>query len=146
VCRRLGGIGRYAQIVREHALMRRLLSTAYEIPASVLNHQAGPRELVEQAEQRIFELLRNERAKRDISLADAISEELDRIHEASQSDREYLGLTSGLRDLDELTNGWQPGNLTVLASRPGMGKSSVALNFATHGRLQRTRRSPVLLA
>jgi replicative DNA helicase len=112
--------------------MRRLLSTTYEIQASVLNHQAAPRELVEQAEQRIFELLRNERAKRDISLADAITEELDRIHEASRSDREYLGLTSGLRDLDELTGGWQPGNLTVLASRPGMGKSSVALNFATH--------------
>jgi replicative DNA helicase len=113
----LGGIRRYAQIVREHALMRRLLSTTYEIQASVLNHQAAPRELVEQAEQRIFELLHNERAKRDISLADAITEELERIHEASQSDPEYLGLTSGLRDLDELIGGWQPGNLTVLASR-----------------------------
>jgi replicative DNA helicase len=126
--------------------MRRLLSTTYEIQASVLNHQAGPRELVEQAEQRIFELLCSERAKRDISLADAISEELDRIHEASHSDREYLGLTSGLRDLDELTGGWQPGNLTVLASRPGMGKEQRGAELRHPRRLQRTRRRPVLLA
>ena len=132
----LGGIRRYAQIVREHALMRRLLSATYEIQASVLNHAAAPRELVEQAEQRIFELMRAERAKRDISLADGISLELARIEEASQSDREFLGLTSGLTSLDELTGGWQPGNLTVLASRPGMGKSSVALNFASHAAFQ----------
>ena len=138
----LGGIRRYAQIVREHALMRRLLSTTYEIQASVLNHAAAPRDLVEQAERRIFELLRSERAKRDMSLADAITQELDRILEASQSDREYLGLTSGLSALDELTGGWQPGNLTVLASRPGMGKSSVALNFASHAAF--TERAAVL--
>ena len=134
----LGGIRRYAQIVREHALMRRLLTTTYEIQASVLNHEAPPGELVDRAEQRIFELRQADRAKRDITLAHAISQELERIQEASQSEREYLGLTSGLPSLDELTGGWQAGNLTVLASRPGMGKSSVALNFASHAAFNET--------
>ena len=128
----LGGIRRYAQIVREHALMRRLLTATYEIQASVLNHDAEPSELVDRAEQRIFELRKIDRAKRDMPLAEAIGEELRRIEEASRSDREYLGLTSGLAALDDLTGGWQPGNLTVLASRPGMGKSSVALSFGSH--------------
>ena len=128
----LGGIRRYAQIVREHALMRRLLSTTYEIQASVLNHAAPPRELVEFAEQRIFQLLHRERAGRDVALGQAVSDELKRIEQASASDRDFIGLTSGLLTLDELTGGWQPGNLIVLAARPGMGKSSAALNFATH--------------
>ena len=83
----LGGIRRYAQIVREHALMRRLLSTTYEIQASVLNHAAAPRELVELAEQRIFALLHRERAGRDITLGQAVTDELKRIEEASASDR-----------------------------------------------------------
>ena len=55
-----------------------------------------------------------------------------RIEQAARSDREFLGLTSGLRDLDAATGGWQPGNLVVLAARPVIGNSSVALNFATH--------------
>jgi replicative DNA helicase len=128
----LGAIRRYAKIVREHALMRRLLSATYEIQASVLNHAAAPAELVDLAEQQIFNLRQRERAGRDVMLTDAVSEELVRIEQAARSDREFLGLTSGLRDLDAVTGGWQPGNLVVLAARPGMGKSSMALNFATH--------------
>jgi len=128
----LGGLRRYGQIVREHALARELLTATYEIQASVLNHEGAPSELVDHAEKRIFELRRHERAKRDMRLADAIGDELERIREASRSDREYLGLTSGLRTLDDITGGWQPGNLIVMAARPGMGKSSVALNFASH--------------
>jgi replicative DNA helicase len=128
----LGGIRRYAQIVREHALIRRLLTTTYEIQASVLNHSAPPSELVDLAEQQIFNLRARERAGRDVTLADAVSEELVRIEQAAKSERDYIGLTCGLGALDAVTGGWQPGNLIVLASRPGMGKSSVALNFATH--------------
>ena len=67
-----------------------------------------------------------------MTLGEAVAEELKRIEEASKSERDYIGLTSGLKALDDVTGGWQAGNLIVLASRPGMGKSSIALNFATH--------------
>ena len=127
----LGGLRRYGQIVRNYAQLRALLSVTYEIQARVLNSPDGE-ELLEFAEAQIFALGQVERAKRDIALDEAVASELTRIEEASRSDRDVLGMTSGLKTLDSVTGGWHPANLIVLAGRPGMGKSSVALNFATH--------------
>src|ERR687894_81122 len=106
----LGGIRRYAQIVREHALMRRLLSTTYEIQASVLNHSAAPRELVEQAERAMLEVAHDD---------------LQKMEKLSREGTALTGTPSGFRDLDEITGGFQPGNLVIIAARPSMGKCQV---------------------
>ncbi len=74
----LGGIRRYAQIVREHALMRRLLSTTYEIQASVLNHQGSPRDLVEQAERAMLEVAHDDRQKDFRTIDEILDDELRR--------------------------------------------------------------------
>jgi replicative DNA helicase len=126
----LGGIRRYAQIVREHALMRRLLSTTYEIQASVLNHAAAPRELVEQAERAMLEVAHDDRRKDFRTIDDILTDELKKMEKLSREGTALTGTPSGFRDLDEITGGFQPGNLIVLAARPAMGKSSLVCNIA----------------
>jgi replicative DNA helicase len=118
----LGGIRRYAQIVREHALMRRLLSTTYEIQASVLNHAAAPRELVEQAERAMLEVAHDDRKKDFRTIDEILDDELKKMERLSREHTSLTGTPSGFRDLDEITGGFQPGNLIIIAARPSMGK------------------------
>ena len=121
----LGGIRRYAQIVREHALMRRLLSTTYEIQASVLNHSAAPRELVEQAERAMLEVAHDDRQKDFRTIDEILHDELKKMEKLSREGTALTGTPSGFRDLDEITGGFQPGNLVIIAARPSMGKCQV---------------------
>ena len=118
----LGAIRRYAQIVREHALMRRLLSTTYEIQASVLNHQGSPRDLVEQAERAMLEVAHDDRQKDFRTIDEILDDELKKMEKLSREGTSLTGTPSGFRDLDEITGGFQPGNLIVIAARPAMGK------------------------
>ena len=138
----LGGVRRYAQIVRDLAQSRALLVASYEIQARVQASPGAGAELLEFAEAQIFALGQAERAKSDIALDQAVGDELARIEQASRSERDILGLTSGLAALDRVTGGWHDANLIVLAARPGMGKSSVALSFASHAAFEEQR--PVL--
>jgi replicative DNA helicase len=126
----LGAIRRYAQIVREHALMRRLLSTTYEIQASVLNHQGSPRDLVEQAERAMLEVAHDDRQKDFRTIDEILDDELKKMEKLSREGTSLTGTPSGFRDLDEITGGFQPGNLIVIAARPSMGKSALVTNIA----------------
>jgi replicative DNA helicase len=125
-----GHARRYAQIVRENALLRRLLKASYEIQESVLGHQAPPRELVEQAEKTMLEVARDDRQK-DFRTIDAVlHEELDKLHKLSVEGTSLTGTPSGFKDLDEITGGFQRGNLIIIAARPAMGKSALVCNIA----------------
>ena len=126
----LGSIRRYAQIVREHALMRRLLSTTYEIQASVLNHAAAPRDLVEQAERAMLEVAHDDRQKDFRTIDEILDDELRKMEKLSREGTSLTGTPSGFRDLDEITGGFQPGNLIIIAARPSMGKSALVTNIA----------------
>jgi replicative DNA helicase len=132
----LGGIRRYAQIVREHALMRRLLSTTYEIQASVLNHQAAPRELVEQAERAMLEVAHDDRQKDFRTIEEILDDELKKMEKLSREHTSLTGTPSGFRDLDEITGGFQPGNLIIIAARPSMGKSALVTNIAENASIE----------
>ena len=130
---------RYAQIVRENALLRRLLTASYEIQASVAGHAASPRELVEHAEKAMLEVARDDRRRDFRSIEDVLHDELDKMHRLSVEGTALTGTPSGFKDLDEITGGFQPGNLIIIAARPGMGKSSLVANIAenaavNHGR------------
>ncbi len=131
-----GAARRYAQIVRENALMRRLLTTTYEIQASVLNHQAAPRELVEQAERAVLEVAHDDSKKDFRAVADILHDELGKLQALSQSGTALTGTPSGFVELDEITGGFQRGNLIVLAARPSMGKSSLVANIAENAAVE----------
>jgi replicative DNA helicase len=125
----------YAKIVKDNALLRRLLTTTYQIQAGVGSHEAPPRDLVERAEQAILEVAHDDRQRDFRSIEDVLHDELDKLHKLSLEGTAITGVPSGFKDLDEITGGFQPGNLIVLAARPSMGKSALVTNIAEHAAL-----------
>ena len=120
----------YARIVREHALVRRLLNTTYEIQASVAQQEGSPRDLVERAERAMLEVAHDDSQKDFRSIEEILDVELDKLHRLSLEHTVLTGTPSGFKDLDEITGGFQPGNLVILAARPSMGKSALVVNMA----------------
>ena len=135
----VGNLRHYAQIVKENALMRRLLTTTYDIQASVLGHTAAPRELVEQAERAMLEVAHDDRRQDFRSIEEVLDAELDKLHRLSKEQTALTGTPSGFKDLDELTGGFQPGNLVVIAARPSMGKSCLVTNIAENAAIDHQR-------
>ena len=131
-----GHARRYAQIVRENALLRRLLGASYEIQESVLDHRAAPRELVEQAEKAMLEVARDDRQQDFRAIEEVLHEELDKLHRLSIEGTSLTGTPSGFKDLDEITGGFQPGNLIIIAARPAMGKSALVCNIAENAAVE----------
>jgi replicative DNA helicase len=120
----------YGRIVRDNAQLRALLSTSYEIQASVLSREAPARDLVERAEQQVLEVAHDDRQKKFRPIAEILDQETEKLHRLSISKTALTGTPSGFKDLDDLTGGFQPGNLIILAARPSMGKSALVTNVA----------------
>ena len=125
-----GNAGHYARIVQQNALLRRLLRASQEIQQSVHAREAEPRELAERAEQRLFQVAHEEQAEDFSLLREILVREVDRLEELATGKAEVTGTASGFDDLDKITGGFQPGNLIIIAARPGMGKSGLVANIA----------------
>src|SRR3954466_8708860 len=131
----VGNVRQYARIVRENAMLRRLLRASYDIQAKVHSHEAQPRELVDMAERAILEVAHEDSRKDFRNIQDLLMAELDKLEKLSQEGKAITGTPSGFEDLDNITGGFQPGNLIILAARPSMGKSALMANFAENAAL-----------
>src|SRR5437588_11947045 len=125
----------YGRIVRDNARLRALLSTSYEIQASVISRDASARDLLERAERSVLEVAQDERQKAFRSIEEILDEETDKLHYLSIAKTSLTGTPSGFKDIDELTGGFQSGNLIVIAARPSMGKSALVANIAENASL-----------
>ena len=141
----VGNLRQYAQIVRDRALLRRLLTASYEIQASVHGHEAPPRELVEWAERAVLEVAHDDRQKDFRLVGEVLHAEVRKWQELSAEGRSLTGTPSGFADLDSITGGFQPGNLIIIAARPSMGKSALVTNMAENVALNKDHRRPVAL-
>jgi replicative DNA helicase len=122
----------YARIVRDTASYRGLIRAGTDIATLGYERHGEPSDLVDRAEQIVFEIA-DHRIKGDFHGIDGLLQRtFERITALHESDREVTGAPSGFRDLDRVTSGFQRSNLVVLAARPGMGKTSLALNMAAH--------------
>ncbi len=128
-------IRRFAEIVRERAMLRKLLSVSEEITTSAMNTggRAVPT-ILDEAEQKIFNVSEESARKRQgFQKMDALGVSLlDRVKEMSANPNDVTGVPTGFADLDRMTSGLQPGDLIVLAARPSMGKTALAINIAEH--------------
>jgi len=139
----VGNVLHYARIVKEYALLRRLLGATREIQDEVVSHGGDARELIERAEATLFRIGHDDGRGEMRSIEAVLHEEIDKLEELSRGDVGLTGTPSGFSDLDELTGGFQPGNLIVLAARPSMGKSTLATNIAENAAIDHGR--PVAL-
>ena len=131
----VGAVLDYARIVRDDALMRGILETTRHIQAEVLAHRGEPQELIERAETALFQI-GHDTGKGEMRSLEVLHDEMDKLVELSRKDVGLTGVTSGFPDLDDVTGGFQAGNLIVLAARPSMGKSALATNIAENAAVE----------
>jgi replicative DNA helicase len=128
-------IRRYAEIVRERSILRKLVSVSDEIATSALNTNGRPvTNILDEAEQKIFSIGEEGSRMRQgfQSMDKLVVQLLDRVEEMSQNPNDITGVPTGFFDLDRMTSGMQAGDLIVLAARPSMGKTALAINIAEH--------------
>jgi replicative DNA helicase len=130
-----GNIRRYAEIVRERAILRKLVSASDEISTNAFNPKGrAVAAILDEAEQKIFNIgEEGARTKQGFQAMDTLVVALlDRVTEMADNPNDVTGVPTGFYDLDRLTAGFQAGDLIVLAARPSMGKTALAINIAEH--------------
>ncbi len=122
----------HSKIVRERALLRGLLRSANEIASRVYEDNYEAEELVDYAEKSIFDVSDKRIKASFVTLKEVIKSSFEMIEHLYDKKEVITGIPSGFRDLDDLTTGFQKGDLVVVGGRPSMGKTALALNIAQY--------------
>lgn len=125
-------IGGYARIIKNNFLKRQMISSASELVEMAFDEGVDVGQMLDKAEQNIFGLSQRNLKKGFTPIKDALSESFDRLDELHKAAGGLRGLPTGIKDLDDALAGLQESNLIIIAARPGMGKTSLALNIAQH--------------
>ncbi len=120
----------HARIVAQKSLARELIRYTMNIQGKAFDESTDVKDLMQEAEAGLFELSSMSAKKDVVQINPVIDEALDQIKVASQRSDGLSGLTSGFRELDKITSGWQRSDLIIIAARPAMGKTAFALSMA----------------
>ena len=123
--------GYYAKIVREHAIMRRLVEAGTKIVQLGYTSEGEVDDMVDQAQAEVYAVTERRSSEDYVQLSTLLPQALDEI-EAISKGIGVEGIKTGFKDLDALTHGFHPGNMIILAARPAMGKSTLGLDIARH--------------
>jgi replicative DNA helicase len=136
-------VEQYAEIVAQKALRRRLIAASQEITELGYDESKQLRELIETAEARLFQVSQQHVKQDIISLETILAESFDRLDDLHKDKQKIRGVPTGFKDLDNTLAGFQRSDLVILAARPSMGKTALALNFAHNIAVQANE--PVLI-
>lgn len=137
----ISNVESYAKIVRDKYDVRTLILAAREILEDASQGAADASTLLDSAEQRIFDIRRGKNMQGLQPLNEVIIETFDRLDRLNSPDRDlYKGIPTGIRELDDTITGLNRSDLIILAARPGMGKTSFALNIARHAAVTAQKR------
>lgn len=120
----------YAEIVRNKYLLRRLIGATHRVMEGAFDDDRPAREILDNAEKLIFEVTEQRVTGEALALPDLIREAFETIERRGEN--ALTGLETGFPDLDDLTCGWQRGELIIIAARPAVGKTALGLNMAEH--------------
>lgn len=141
----VANIEAYTDIVRERSILRRLLGATNEI-ASLAFNPAGrsSKDILNEAESKVFKIAEQQtHGMGPVDISTLLAATTERIDALYHSDEEITGLPSGFKDLDDMTAGFHPGELIIVAGRPSMGKTTFAMNIAEHASIK--SKQPVLV-
>ncbi|MEJ5227647.1 replicative DNA helicase [Thermodesulfovibrio sp.] len=122
----------HAKLVREKALLRAVIRACTEIVTKVYEEPEDAEEMVDYAERLIFEISEKRTKTNFFHMKDVVKHTFKIIESMYEKKAVITGVPSGFKDLDELTSGFQPGDLIIIGGRPGMGKTAFSLNIAQH--------------
>lgn len=130
----------YAQLVSEAAVRRTLITSAASLSEMAFDETKDAQSLLDEAEKNIFAVSQKSTAQKFVPIKDALAESFERLDELQKQGDDLRGLPTGFNDIDLVLTGMQKSNLLILAARPGMGKTSFALNIAKHIAVKEKRR------
>lgn len=122
----------YGRIVYDHYTRRQLISAAGRISQMAFEEVGDVQKILDKAEQSLFAISQAHQRQYFVSLKDALAESFDRLDEIARKKGGLRGISTGFKDLDNLLAGMQDSNLLILAARPGVGKTALALNIARY--------------
>jgi replicative DNA helicase len=126
----------HAQIVREKAILRSLIQVSTQIVHDAFAGMSTAGELLDQAESKIFQVSQQRKPDGFMRIKELLWPTMERIEALQKGGKTITGVASGFTDLDELTSGFQPADLIIIASRPSMGKTAFCLNVAQHAAIE----------
>jgi replicative DNA helicase len=136
---RSANVEHYAKIVKEKAVLRELISTSQTILSSALRPEGSTDNLLDEAEKAIFRIAESRMGGGFIPISVSAEQSIKWIEELTRRQELITGVASGFPQLDEMTAGLQPADLIILAARPSMGKTALALNICSHAALRQGR-------
>ena len=136
-------VEQYADIVAQKSMRRRLISASQDMASYGYDESKKLSELIEEAETRLFEVSQHHVKQSVISLETILAESFDRLDDLHKDKKKIRGIPTGFKDLDNTLAGFQRSDLVILAARPSMGKTALALNFAHNISVQSNE--PVLI-
>jgi replicative DNA helicase len=122
----------YALIVRNKSMSRRLINAGSKMVSDAFNEQDSPEEILDKSQAVLFSISQLKRGVGFTSVAKLVMPVLQKLEKLHSSTKEISGLSTGFKDLDAKTAGFHPSELIILAARPSMGKTALALNIAEH--------------
>jgi replicative DNA helicase len=126
-------VAAYAKIVREHAILRQLVSIGSEISERALQPDSEVKDLLDAAEREVFNIAeKRQRSSGPVDVATLLARATGKMDELYQAGGKISGLETGFYDLDEMTSGLQEGDMVIIAGRPSMGKTAFSMNIAEH--------------
>jgi replicative DNA helicase len=126
----------HAQIVREKAILRRLIVVSTSIVSVAVEGKSTATELLDEAESKIFLVSQQQTKDGFTRIKELLWPTMERIEALQRGGKTITGVASGFNDLDELTSGFQPADLIIVAARPSMGKTAFTLNVAQHAAIE----------
>jgi len=126
----------HARIVREKAILRRLIEVSTSIVSEAFEGKSTANELLDEAESRIFQVSQQQTRDGFTRIKELIWPTMERIEALQGTGSTITGVPSGFTDLDEMTSGFQPADLVIVAARPSMGKTAFTLNIAQHAAIE----------
>jgi len=134
---RSANVEHYAKIVKEKAILRELIQASQRILAAAMHSEGSTDDLLDDAEKAIFQVAESRLGSGFVPLSITADQSLAYIAELTERQELVTGVASGFPQLDEMTAGLQPAELIILAARPSMGKTALALNIASHAAMRR---------
>ncbi len=126
----------YARIVAEKAALRRLIAAAGEVMRLAYDEAGSLEEILDKAGQKILEVQRDGSRRDFAAMNELVHQTFEHIHRLYENQGAPTGVRTGFRELDRMIGGLEPGSLTIIAARPSMGKTSLALTIAQHAALK----------
>jgi replicative DNA helicase len=136
-------VEQYADIVAQKSMRRRLIQTSHEIGGLGFDESKSMKELIEEAETRLFQVSQQHVKQTIVSIEDILAESFERLDDLHKDKKKIRGIPTGYKDMDDTLGGLQRSDLFILAARPSMGKSAFVLNLAHNVAVQ--SHEPVLI-